>query len=212
MHIPEGVLSAPVLIGGAATAVTGVAIGLYVIDNRNIVKVAVLSSAFFVASLIHVPVGVFSAHLVLNGLAGLLLGWAVFPALAVALLLQAILFGFGGLTTLGVNTTVMAFPGVCCYYLLNRPAREWQGPAVFFVGFAAGVLGIVLGAILLASVLMTTGREFTLVAGTVLLAHIPVMVIEGFVTGSALAFLRKVRPETLPGRARAPLTAEESAG
>ena len=47
--------------------------------------------AIFVASLVHVPVGPSSMHLVLNGLLGLLLGWAAFPAILVGLLLQAVL-------------------------------------------------------------------------------------------------------------------------
>lgn len=46
---------------------------------ESIPKVGVLSSAFFVATLIHVPVGPSSIHLVLNGLMGVMLGWAAFP-------------------------------------------------------------------------------------------------------------------------------------
>ena len=114
MHISEGVIAAPVLIAGAAGAVAGCAIGLKKLDMENTPKVAVLSSAFFVASLIHVPIGPTSVHLVLNGLVGFLLGWISFPALLVALLLQAVLFQFGGITTLGVNTVVMALPAVAC--------------------------------------------------------------------------------------------------
>ena len=43
-------------------------------------------------------------HLILNGLLGMLLGWAAFPSIFVALMLQAILFQYGGITVLGVNT------------------------------------------------------------------------------------------------------------
>jgi cobalt/nickel transport system permease protein len=43
----------------------------------------VLSATFFVASLIHVPVGPSSVHLIMSGLAGLVLGWTAFPALFV---------------------------------------------------------------------------------------------------------------------------------
>ncbi|MBW2637609.1 MAG: cobalt transporter CbiM, partial [Deltaproteobacteria bacterium] len=127
MHISEGVLSAPVLIAGAAVAVAGISIGLRRMDNDNIPKVAVLSSAFFVASLIHVPLGPASVHLVLNGIIGILLGWLSFPSIFVALTLQAILFQFGGITTLGVNTVVMALPGVICYYLFRGYVRRGNG-------------------------------------------------------------------------------------
>ena len=120
MHISEGVLSAPVLVTGAVLAAAGVAVGLKKIDYEKIPQVAVLSSAFFVASLIHVPIGPSSIHLIINGINGLLLGWLCFPSILVALSLQAILFQFGGITVLGINTVNMALPGVICYYLFNR--------------------------------------------------------------------------------------------
>ncbi|MDO9586042.1 MAG: cobalt transporter CbiM, partial [Syntrophales bacterium] len=112
MHISEGVLSAPVLVAGALLTVGGTAWGLKKMDYEKIPEVAVLSSAFFVASLIHVPVGPSSAHLILNGLVGLLLGWMAFPSILVALALQALLFQSGGFTTLGVNAFNMAAPAV----------------------------------------------------------------------------------------------------
>ena len=97
MHISEGVLSPPVLVAGAALTAAGVAMGLRKMDNEKIPRVAVLTAAFFVASLIRVPLGPSSVHLILNGLLGLVLGWAAFPAILVGLALQAILFQFGGL-------------------------------------------------------------------------------------------------------------------
>ncbi len=48
---------------------------------------------------------------------GLLLGWPAFPAILVGLFLQALLFQFGGLTVLGVNTFNVAVPAVLCFYL-----------------------------------------------------------------------------------------------
>ncbi len=112
MHISEGVLSAPVLATGAVLSLAGVAIGLKKMDYEKLPEVGVLSSVFFVASLIHVPIGPAAAHLVLNGICGLILGWMAFPAILVGLVLQGILFQFGGLTTLGINTFNMAFPAV----------------------------------------------------------------------------------------------------
>ena len=85
MHIQEGALSGStegivVLCAGAALAAAGTALGLRKMDYQRVPQVAMLSSAFFVASFIHVPVGPTNVHLVLNGLAGLILGWAAFPA------------------------------------------------------------------------------------------------------------------------------------
>ncbi len=210
MHIAEGILSAPVLIGGAVLGAAGVGIGLRRLDDRALVKVAVLSSAFFVASLIKVPLGPASVHLILNGLTGLLLGWAVFPAVAVALLLQALLFGFGGLTTLGVNTVIMGLPGLVSYLLFHRFVARGQGTSAFIAGFMAGALAIAIGGLLLAATLMSTGEAFWNVAGVALAAHVPIMLIEGCVTGSAIVFLDKVRPETLRVTASAPIPDAES--
>ena len=198
MHIADGVLSWPVLVTGAAAAAAGVAIGLRKTDQEQLPRVAVLASAFFVASLIHVPVGPSSAHLVLNGLAGIVLGWAAFPAILVALFLQAILFGFGGLTALGANTLTMALPAVACYYLFNRHARgNGTAGVVFAAGFAAGAAGIGLAAALVSAMLYATGSEFVHVAQLVLIGHVPLMCVEGVVTGSVLVLLRQVRPQVL---------------
>ena len=96
-HIPDGVLSAPVLIGGAALAVAGLALGLRSLDERDIPKTAILAAVFFTASLVAIPIGPSSIHLLLSGLMGLVLGTRAIPAVFVGLLLQAVLFGFGGL-------------------------------------------------------------------------------------------------------------------
>jgi cobalt/nickel transport system permease protein len=197
MHIAEGVLSAPVLIGGGVLAAAGVGIGLRKLDYERVPRVAVLSAAFFVASLIHLPVGGSSVHLVLNGLIGVLLGWAAFPALLIALTLQAVLFGYGGLSVLGVNTVVMGAPALACYLLFNRRLRSASGRAVFALGFAAGATGILGGCALLAATLVTTGEAFTKVAGLTIVMHLPVAAIEGLVTGSLARFLRQVKPELL---------------
>lgn len=198
MHISEGILSGPVLISGAVLTAGGVTVGLRKMDYEQVPKVAVLSSAFFVASLIHVPVGPSNVHMILNGLAGIILGWIAFPALFVALFLQAILFQFGGLTTLGVNTLNMALPAVLCYYLFGRSLRHMSNkPALFAVAFASGAISIVFTSVLMAVSLYTTGKEFLGVSGLVLLSHIPVMILEGIITGTIILFLHKVRPEIL---------------
>ena len=73
MHISEGVLSAPVLASGAVLTTIGLYLGFKNLKNEDFPKIAVLSSTFFVASLIHIPIGPTSAHLILNGLTGILL-------------------------------------------------------------------------------------------------------------------------------------------
>ncbi len=198
MHISEGVLSPAVLAGGAALTVAGTALGLKKLDYEAIPRVAILSAAFFVATLIHVPVGPVAEHLVLNGLMGLLLGWMAVPAILIALFLQAMLFQFGGLTVLGVNTVTMAAPAVICFYAYRGLLRH-PGMIAGVAAFACGVTGILLSGLLVATALITTGQAFLKVAELVLLAHIPVMIIEGIITLFIFLFLKKVRPEMLEG-------------
>jgi cobalt/nickel transport system permease protein len=198
MHISEGVLSPAVLGGGAALAVVGTAIGLKKLDYEAIPRVAILSAAFFVATLIHVPVGPVGLHLVLNGLMGLLLGWLAVPAILIALFLQALLFQFGGLTVLGVNTVTMAAPAVLCFYAFRGILRR-GGRMAMAGAFACGAVAIILTGLLVAAALVFTGQGFLQVAEMVLLAHIPVMIIEGVITLFAFLFLEKVRPEMLEG-------------
>jgi len=198
MHISEGVLSAPVLITGAALTAAGVGFGLKKMDYEKIPEVAVLSSAFFVASLIHIPVGPSSVHLVLNGLIGLLLGWSAFPAILVGLTLQAILFQFGGFTTLGVNTFNMAFPAIISFYLFHLFAgKSLEHSRLIFSGFFCGATSVLGSALLVALSLISTGEAFLPAAKLIVLAHIPVMSIEGIITAAVLSFLKKVKPELL---------------
>jgi cobalt/nickel transport system permease protein len=202
MHISEGVIAAPVLVAGAAVAVAGCAVGLKKMDLQNTPKVAVMSSVFFVASLIHVPVGPTSVHLVLNGLIGLLLGWMSFPALLVALLLQAILFQFGGITTLGVNTVAMALPAVVCYLLYARLVRGNNKTVAAIASFLTGVTGVLLGGIIVALFLISTGEQFVAVAKLFVIVHFPVMLIEGVLTVFIVMFIRRIKPEVLEGVAQ----------
>lgn len=195
MHIVDGALSNPVVIGGAVAAVGGIAMGLRNLPLERIPAAGVLSASFFVASLIHVPIGPSSVHLILNGLAGLVLGWAAFPALFVGLLLQAVFFGFGGLTVLGVNALNIALPAVLVG-LLFRPlvARGSPMQGAIWGGVGGGV-AIAATTLAVAFSLMLSGDEFILAAQLVFFAHIPVMVIEAVLSGAAIFLARRVKPE-----------------
>ena len=200
MHISEGVLSPAVLLGGAAIAAAGVAAGLKDLDQKEIPSMGILSAAFFVASLIHVPVGPVSAHLILNGLLGLILGWKAFPVILVGAALQALLFQFGGITTLGINTLNMALPAVICYYLFGWGLKSGSGRSVFiFAAFASGCCAVLISGIMVGYSLYLTGEAFLPVSELVVATHVPVMLIEGGLTTACTLFLRKVRPELLEG-------------
>jgi cobalt/nickel transport system permease protein len=197
MHISEGYLSGPVLISGAAISVAGCAFGLKKIDYDQIAQAGILAAAFFVASLVHVPIGPSNAHLILNGMVGVLLGWGAFPVILTALLLQGIFFQYGGITTLGVNTIIMAGPAVMMHYA----CRPWLGRRDgigALAAFCAGAGAVALAALFMAVSLIFTDENFSAVAATAVAVHLPVMVIEGIITSICIAFLAKVKPELLP--------------
>jgi len=197
LHISEGVLSAPVLATGAVVAILGIGIGLRKMDMMDIPKAGLLAATFFVGSLIHVPVGPTSMHLVLNGLAGLLLGWMVFPTLFIGLLLQAVLFQFGGLTTLGINTLNLALPALLCYFCFSKIIQSARPSFTFAAGFASGALSILGSAIFIGLSLYWTGEAFLTTSQVIVAAHLPVMIGEGILTGFCVLFLRRVKPELL---------------
>lgn len=191
MHVSEGVLTAPVLILGGLGAIGGVFIGLKKIQYEDVPKVAVLSSAFFVVSLVQIPFGASSVHLVLNGFLGILLGWRVFPSILVALSLQALLFQFGGFTTLGVNTLNMSLPALACFFIfapLAGATKKWK---VVVAGMGAGIFSILAASLLMALELFFSNGNLLNVCRLVFVSHIPLMVIEGLVTTFCLLFLKK---------------------
>lgn len=197
MHISEGVLSWPVLAGGAAIAAAAVGVGLRRLPDERIPVAGLLCALFFVAALIHIPVGIASVHLVLNGLCGVLLGWAAFPVIAAALTLQALLFGFGGLTTLGVNILVMGVPALIAAAAFRAP---WPRSAALR-GAVCGALAIVCGVLLMALALwLSGGAAFVSLIGMVMLAHLPVIAIEAAMTAAIVGSLQRARPALLQFR------------
>ena len=209
VHIVDGALAGEVVAGGAVLAVGGLALGLRTLDLERIPAAGLLSATFFTASLIHVPLGPSSVHLIMNGLAGLVLGWAAFPALFVGLLLQAVFFGFGGVTVLGVNTIAIALPAVLVGLAARPLLREPAPGRAAVVGALAGGAAIAGTAVLVAGALTLSGEAFVPAAKLVLVAHVPVIVVEAFVCAAAVVLIRKVKPE-LFGAAPAPLA--ETAG
>jgi cobalt/nickel transport system permease protein len=118
VHISDGVLTRPWEAAGFVGAALLVVLGSCRIRDEEIPQIALLTAGFFVASLIRLPVGVFSSiHLLLNGLMGVLLGRRAGLAIPVGLFLQAVLFQHGGYYTLGINSCVMALPALLAWQL-----------------------------------------------------------------------------------------------
>jgi cobalt/nickel transport system permease protein len=213
MHIVDGLLGPPVLIGASMLAAAGVARGLSVLDTESIPRAGLLTAVFFIASLVHVPVGPSSAHLMLTGLMGLLLGWAAFPAVLVGLLLQAAFFGFGGLTVIGANTLNLALPavliGLLARHVLARFDIAPRSATLLLAGFLVGALSFGASALSVAGVLALSGSEFLAAARLILIVQIPVMLVEGVITAATLRLLLTVRPDLLPAAAGDRLVAAE---
>jgi cobalt/nickel transport system permease protein len=218
-HIPDGVLSAPVLVTGALVSSGLIGLALHRLREADLPQAAVLSAAFFVSSLISVPLGPTSVHLLLNGLMGLLLGWAAMPAIFVALLLQAIFFGFGGLVVLGVNTMNLALPALVVGWLLRPLLRRMlmsapsaapggaeseadvvsarQQRVAFVVGTGAGLLGVALTGLMLSGSLLLSGEPFAPAARIIAVTFVPLALVEGLLSGIVVAFLLRVEPGLL---------------
>nr|WP_314070987.1 cobalt transporter CbiM [uncultured Campylobacter sp.] len=192
MHISEGVLSAPVLLAGWAVTAPAVAAILWRVRQSEIPRIACFSALFFVASFVHLPVGVSSMHLMLSGLVGAFLGSRAILAIFVALFLQGVFFGFGGLSVLGVNTAVIGFPAVLGgLFAAAAKAQELEVRTQKIYLFLAGFVPIVCSMLLLDLVLFISGREFFAIATLISLEGAILAVLEGIITLFALSFIAK---------------------
>ena len=196
-HIPDGLLSLPVLVGGGLLAAGGLALGLSRLDERDIPRTAILAAIFFVVSLVAVPIGPSSVHLLLAGLMGLVLGLAAIPAIFVGLLLQAVLFGFGGLTTLGVDVVDIAFPGVILGLAARPLLARLDGPVVVVLAGAVAALSVLATAGCVALALALSSPDYLPSLRIVALTYLPLAAVEAVITGFVVAYLKRVKPEVL---------------
>lgn len=193
MHISEGVLIPEILICGAIVSTCILTYTLSKLRQEEIPLVAVFSALFFFASFIHIPVGPTSIHLILSGIIGAILGTRAFISIFMALLLQGLLFGYGGISTLGINSFNLGVPAILGYLLLSIHVEHPIMKKIQY--FSIGFLPICLSAIFLSLTLVLNGEAFMITAKIALLTNIPLMFIEGFITMFSLLFLQKVYPK-----------------
>lgn len=194
MHISEGILSGGMIVTGWAGTIAGVSFGLKRTNPDKIIQTALISSAFFLASLVNIRIGPSSTHLSLLAPMGLVLGQAVFPAVFTALLLQAVLFGFGGLVVLGANTLVMGASSLAAYLIFGRMIRERSVKIAALLAFMAGTFAVIMGAGLAGIMLWMTDSSFAGAVKLLMIAHVPVAVIEGVVTAFLVMWMKKSAP------------------
>jgi cobalt/nickel transport system permease protein len=196
VHLSDGALSTAWWVSGFVVMAVLLLIAAARVREEEIPRIGVVTAAFFVASSIHIPLVVLptSVHLILNGLTGVVLRWRAPLAIVIGLFLQYRLLGHGGLTTLGINACIIGLPALAAgfIYPILRRARV---PA-----FVRGVLlggGAVAGAAGLNFLALLLGgkEEWESLARLVLLAHIPIVILEGLMLGVLVSYLERVKPE-----------------
>jgi cobalt/nickel transport system permease protein len=156
MHIPDGYLG-PQTYG----VLYGVMVPIWALASKIVgrtlkqrqVPFLALGAAFsFVIMMFNVPIpGGSTGHAVGGVIVAILLGpWAALIAVSIALVIQALLFGDGGITAIGANCFNMAFVmpmvGYLVYRLISKGAtatsrRRWIAGAV------AGYVGLNVAAV-----------------------------------------------------------------
>jgi len=170
--------------------------------------VALMGAAVFAISLMPIPVPVAGSvsHPAGTPLAAIVVGpWASVVLAGLALLIQALFFAHGGLTTLGANIVsegiAGSFVGFASFWLARR-----CGASLFRAGFLAGMFGDL-------AVYLATAFELGLGlfpwsgslrgGGALFLAflptQLPLAVLEGVFTGGVLRSLAELRPDIARG-------------
>ena len=133
MHIPDGFLNGGASLGGGAVAVGGVAYSLRqardVLAERAVALAGLVAAYVFAAQMVNFPVAAgTSGHLLGGVLAAVLVGpYVGAVCVAVVLVVQALVFADGGLSTLGLNIVNMALIGSIGGYLIFRSVRALLG-------------------------------------------------------------------------------------
>ena len=211
MHISDGIVPVPLSVATWVLAIAGVARGLRTLPLERVPRTALVSAAIFAAAAtIRFPLGVTSLHPILNGLAGILLGPAVLPAYFVGLLLQALLLQFGGVTSLGLNTVILAFPAVVAGHGFRFICRRVPSKrALFLCAAFMGVLAPLLSSLLWAGALLISGKAFAPLASLGMIPHLFLACIEGVLAGTIVSYLYRFRPEFLFSLSEGTKCAEE---
>ncbi|NLL51999.1 MAG: cobalt transporter CbiM [Peptococcaceae bacterium] len=201
MHIADGVLSAPVIVASYGVAIAGMVVAAKGIKDEEIPKISLMAGTFFAVSLISIPVPPTSVHPLLCGLIGIILGKKAPLAFFPALLLQALLFRHGGITSLGANTIMHSIPAYLSYVLYNKlPIKQPAGR-----GGIIGAISVAMTVVILIFLLALTDARFAAgdfsVVKIAIVAHVPLMVVEGIVTAFAVQFIDKYKKDWLEERA-----------
>jgi cobalt/nickel transport system permease protein len=232
MHIPDGYLG-PQTYAAAYAVTVPFWIAASRILNKTLrsrqVPLLALGAAFsFVIMMFNVPIpGGTTGHAVGAVLVAVLLGpWAACIAVSIALIVQAVIFGDGGITSIGANclnmAVIMPFAGYGVYKLIAgrsdiKSKRRWIGAAIGgYIGLNAAAIatGFEFG---IQPMLASDAAGHALYAPYPLSVAVPVMavehllvfgLVEAVVTGLVIAYIQKSDPGLLYGVAVEPSNGE----
>ena len=217
MHIPDGYLSPQTYIPFIGIFVTAAAVAVRKVNNevsaRNIPYLGMAAAFSFIIMMFNLPIpGGTTGHAVGSAVIAILFGpWAATVAVSVALIIQALVFGDGGITAIGANCFNMAvFMPFVAYYIFklfcNNAASKVR---VYIVAFISGYLSLVMAAILTAvefgiqPMIATTSDGKALYCPYDLGIAIPAMaiehlllfgIVEGIITALIVSYFLKNEP------------------
>ena len=217
MHIPDNYLSPAscAVLAVAAAPVVGLSITkvkAQLKENKELAPMlGIAASLSFLLMMFNVPIpGGTTAHAVGGVLLSILIGpYAASLALSVALLLQALLFGDGGILALGANIFNMAiampFVGYAVYHFFRKQNHETAGVIVgSYVGInvAAFLTAIELG---IQPIIATQGGEplynpygLAVTIPAMMATHLTIAgAVEVFFTYVIYRFVKQVAPQEL---------------
>ncbi len=206
MHIPDGFLSPHLTLPAYAVAAPLLTWAVRRHFGREAAEslpvIGSLTALAFVIQTIAIPVpGGTSTHLVGATLLALVAHPLVaFVCESLVLLLQALFFGAGGITVLGVNALAMGLAGPLAGWLVWKALRRvHERAAVFAAAYAAMQVSTLVAAAALGLQHALSERYFPLPAAVVLPAMmLPSLTVAGLVEGAytvfALSLLRKANP------------------
>ncbi|MEO3770012.1 energy-coupling factor ABC transporter permease [Micromonospora sp. B9E7] len=210
MHISNGIIDGPVAAIFAALALAGLTAcvlrGRRDLDDRLAPMAGLVAAFIFAVQMLNFPIftaGV-SGHLLGGALAAMLVGpWVGALCVSVVLVVQALVFGDGGVAMLGLNITNMALLGTAAAYLLialmlRVLPRTRAGLAV--TAFVAAMLSVVVasqGFVVQYWLGGTTdlGGNLAGLAGTMAGVHLLIGIGEGLITATTVLTVAKVRPD-----------------
>jgi len=215
VHIPDGFLTGEAALLGAGAAAAGIALclrGAARGGRERDVPLAGLAAAFFLvgdAPLVPVTVGT-QGHLLGGALAVALLGpWLGGLTLTVVCLIQALVLGDGGITTLGLtifNLAVLpALVGYPLLLVLRRLLPATPRGLALACGITAAVCVLLAAAVFVVEVTLgaAVAIDRTAVAVSTLGAYAVIALIEATLTALIVRGLLSVRPDLV--RVAAPL-------